>query len=271
VVEPGFLSSLRVAPGSRVSLAGIDPGGTHGWDKDSAGERLKHNIERLFDLQSLLYADGRHALLVIFQAMDAGGKDGVIRNVMRGLNPQGCRVIPFKAPTARELSYDFLWRIHRAVPPKGDIGIFNRSHYEDVLIVRVKNLVPEEIWRPRYEQINDFERLLAASGTKVLKFFLHISKQEQKTRLEKRLQDATKHWKAAPEDLIERQYWDEYLQAYDEALSRCSTEHAPWYTIPADRKWFRNLAVSEAMVEALEAMALRYPKPKFDVASVEVK
>ena len=228
-------------------------------DKDEAKAELEKNIARLAELQEVLYAEGKHALLIILQAMDAAGKDGTIRQVMSGINPQGCHVTSFKAPTAEELSHDFLWRIHQHVPPKGLIGVFNRSHYEDVLIVRVHNLVPEAVWKKRYEHINSFEKLLADSGVTILKFFLHISKEEQKERLEKRLEDKTKNWKFNPGDLKERALWDEYIQAYEDAINKCNTPWAPWHIIPANKKWYRSLVISERLVEALEGLDMKYP------------
>jgi PPK2 family polyphosphate:nucleotide phosphotransferase len=202
--------------------------------------------------------------------MDASGKDGTIRHVMTGLNPQGCRVTSFKAPSAEEADHDFLWRIHQAVPAKGDVAIFNRSHYEDVLIARVRQLVPKEVWSSRYDQINRFEQLLVENGVIVVKFFLHISKDEQKQRFEERLRDRTKQWRFSMGDLEERKYWDDYGAAYEEVLHRCSTEAAPWYVVPADRKWVRNLVVSSILVETLEACGMNFPKPAFDVSRVKV-
>jgi PPK2 family polyphosphate:nucleotide phosphotransferase len=202
--------------------------------------------------------------------MDAGGKDGTIKHVMGGVNPQGCQVTSFKQPTARELAHDYLWRIHMAVPSRGYIGIYNRSHYEDVLVVRVHNLVPEEVWSTRYEQINHFEKLLAETGTTILKFFLYISKEEQKERFEARLTDPTKNWKFSAGDVKERRYWDDYMLAYEEALSRCNTPWAPWYIIPANRKWYRNLVVSQTIVETLEKLDMHYPPPLADAGSIVV-
>lgn len=263
---------FRVEPGSKAKLSKHDPRDCAGIKgKREAAKLLRENVERLAELQYLLYAENRRALLVIFQAMDAGGKDGVIRHVMGPLNPQSCPVTSFKAPSADEMAHDFLWRIHKAVPRKGEIGIFNRSHYEDVLIVRVHDLVPKKVWSQRYEQINDFERMLARNGVHILKFYLHISKGEQLKRFRKRLEDPRKHWKANPADFEERKHWDAYTEAYEAALTRCSTEHAPWYVIPADRKWFRNLAVSEVIAETLEGLKMTYPKPAFDIASLKVE
>jgi PPK2 family polyphosphate:nucleotide phosphotransferase len=249
-----------VSSGTRVTLADHDPGYSGDYERKSETKaELQRNVERLRELQEVLWAEGKHALLIVLQAMDAGGKDGTIKHVMRGVNPQGCQVTSFKVPTKEELAHDFLWRIHKAVPRRGYIGIFNRSHYEDVLVVRVHGLVPEEVWQQRYEQINRFEKLLADTGTTILKFFLHISKEEQKERFEARLRDPRKNWKFSMKDVEERGRWDEYKRAYEDALSRCSTPWAPWHIIPANRKWYRNLAVSQVIVDALERLEMRYP------------
>ena len=262
---------LVVAPGRRVHLAEWDPEDTRGHGKDAATEdALAQAIARLDELQYVMFADHRHALLVVLQGMDAAGKDGTIRHVMAGLNPQGCRVTAFKRPSAEEAEHDFLWRIHRAVPAKGDIAIFNRSHYEDVLVARVRKLVPREVWSARYEQINGFEALLAQNGVTVVKFFLHINEAEQKRRFEERLKDPTKQWKLEPEDFEDRKYWDDYTAAYEDALGHCSTDAAPWFVIPANKKWFRNLAVSRILVHALERLDLKFPKPSFDVSRLTV-
>lgn len=260
-----------VNPGTRVNLDECDPDYTGRFKKSGdAREALEKTIERLDKLQYLLYAENKHALLIVLQAMDAGGKDGTIRHVMRGMNPQGCRVTSFKAPSQEELDHDFLWRIHNAVPPKGEIGIFNRSHYEDVLIVRVHNLVQKSVWSKRYGQINQFEKLLAANNVRIVKFFLHISKDEQRKRFMERLSDPEKQWKFNPRDVEERQYWDDYMKAYEEALSRCSTDDAPWYVIPSNEKWYRNYAVARIIEETLEDMDMRLPKPAFDLKNVEL-
>ena len=262
---------LRVKPGAQVDLADIDPAGTHGFEKGRDLEAaLAKNIARIDELQYLMYAEHRRALLVVLQGIDASGKDGTIRHVMTGFNPQGCRVTPFKAPTPEELAHDFLWRIHHVVPGKGDVAIFNRSHYEDVLVVRVHELVPAPIWKRRYDQINDFERYLAENGVVIVKFFLHISKDEQKRRLERRIEDSTRQWKVALSDFEERKRWKEYQRAYEDAITKCNTKEAPWYVIPADKKWFRNLAVSQVLVETLEALDMRFPKPTVDLASLKL-
>lgn len=260
---------LIVPPGSRFKLAGIDPGETHGATKSGADSRLEKNCGRLSVLQYLLYAEARRSLLVVLQGIDAGGKDGTIRHVMSGLNPQGVDVTPFKVPEGEEKRHDYLWRIHKAVPENGKIGIFNRSHYEDVLVVRVHGLVPKSVWEKRYEQINHFEEMLSANGVHILKFLLMISKDEQAKRFRERLDDKSKNWKFSLADVKEREYWDDYIEAYQDMLRECSTKVAPWYVIPANKKWFRNLAVSEIMVHALESMNLKFPKPTADLAGIK--
>src|SRR5712671_6727360 len=255
-----FSKRFMVKPHTRLKLSEFDPDDTAGFEKgDKTHARLEKNISRMEGLQTLLSASSQHAVLVVLQAMDAGGKDGTVRHVMSGLNPQGCRVTSFKVPSVEEASHDFLWRIHRAVPAHGEIGIFNRSQYEDVLVVRVHQLVPKSVWSARYEQINTFERLLSENGVTILKFFLHISKQEQKERLEARLEDSSRNWKISPADLKERERWGDYVRAYEAALSRCSTSAIPWFVIPSNKKWFRNLAVSQIIVETLERMNPQFP------------
>lgn len=252
----------KVKPGQAVNLNEIDPNDTGRIkNKEEAKDRLADNIERMAELQNVLYAESKHALLIILQAMDAGGKDGTIRSIMSGVNPQGVRVTSFKKPTPEELAHDFLWRIHQETPQRGMIRIFNRSHYEDVLVVRVHNLVPEAVWQTRYEHINNFERLLVDSGVTILKFYLHISKDEQKERLQARLDKPHKRWKFNPGDLAERKLWNEYRQAYEAALTRCSTKAAPWHIVPANKKWYRNLVISEMIVETLESLEMEYPEP----------
>ena len=258
-----------VTPGSKVRLADIDPGAAHGVDKADAAEHLAKNLERLSVLQYLLYAEARRSLLVVLQGIDAGGKDGTIQHVMSGLNPQGVTVTSFKVPEGAEKRHDYLWRVHQAVPEHGKIGIFNRSQYEDVLVVRVHNMVPKAVWSKRFDQINDFERMLGDNGVRVVKFLLYISKEEQAKRFRERLEDKTKNWKFSPADLAERGYWDQYMDAYDEVLRKCSTENAPWYVIPANRKWFRNLAVSEILRHTLEEMDLKYPKAAADLSGIK--
>ena len=253
----------RVPPEAALHLGGVDPRDTSGapGDKARTQQDLPGLQARLAGLQDRLYAEHRRSLLVVLQALDAGGKDGTIRHVFNGVNPQGTQVHSFKAPAGEELLHDFLWRVHRVAPESGMIGIFNRSHYEDVLAVRVRRLVPEKVWRPRFELINGFESQLAQGGTTVIKLFLHISRTEQRKRLEARLRDPDKRWKFALSDLEDRARWDEYQVAYEEAIARTSTRHAPWFVIPADHKWYRNWAVSQILIATLEAMDPRYPEP----------
>jgi PPK2 family polyphosphate:nucleotide phosphotransferase len=260
-----------VSPGTPVNLAEHDPDYTGEYkSKKQAAKDLDDYRDRLRELQEVLWAEDRHALLIVLQAMDAGGKDGAIEHVFHGVNPQGCHVTSFKVPTSEELAHDFLWRVHRAVPGRGEIGIFNRSHYEDVLVVRVDNLAPEAVWRQRYDQINHFEKLLADTGTTILKFYLHISKEEQKERFQARLDDPRKNWKFSMGDVEKRAQWDDYMAAFEEALSRCSTPWAPWYVIPANHKWYRNLALSRIIVETLAALDMHYPPPLADAGSIVI-
>ncbi len=259
---------LTLPPGQRFNLKDFDPAYTGSYhNKKSAKAQTEQNLDRLRQLQEMLYAQGKHALLIVLQAMDAGGKDGTIEHVMGAFNPQGVIVTPFKVPTEEELAHDFLWRVHRHTPRRGMISIFNRSHYEDVLIVRVKELVPEEVWRERYAHINNFERLLADSGVTIVKLFLHIGKEEQAERLRQRQQTPDKQWKFSPGDLEERRRWDAYMAAFEDALTACHTAYAPWYVIPANHKWYRNLAVSQVLVDTLEKLDLRYPDPVPDIES----
>jgi PPK2 family polyphosphate:nucleotide phosphotransferase len=219
-------------------------------------------------LQDLLYAERGRSLLVCLQAMDTGGKDGTINHVLGAMNPQGCRVAAFRQPSAEELAHDFLWRAHRVAPARGEVVVFNRSHYEDVLVVRVHKLVPEDVWTLRYDRINAFEQTLIDHDTQILKFYLHISKEEQLKRFKQRLDDLTKQWKISESDYKERDFWNDYISAFEDALSRCSTEHAPWFVIPANHKWFRNLAVARIVVEHLEAMNMKYPQPTVDLEHI---
>ena len=267
-----FIDELRVKPGKKVDLSKYDPEDTLGWEKGAAMKKaLSKALEKLDSLQYLLYAEKKHALLLIFQALDAGGKDGTIRHVMSGVNPQGCNVTSFKVPSSEEAAHDFLWRIHKAVPEHGNMGIFNRSQYEDVLVVRVHNLVPKSVWSERYDQINRFEKNLFQNNVHVLKFFLHISKDEQKKRFMERIDDPDKRWKISQSDFAERKFWDEYTQAYEAALSNCTSEYAPWFIIPSNKKWFRNLAVSHILVEKLEALKMKFPAPTVDVKDLKWK
>jgi len=244
-----------------VALDAFDPADTGGMDKDQATNKVGKLERRLAHQQELLYAAAQNAVLVVLQGMDTSGKDGTIKHVMASVNPVGVQVSNFKQPTVEEAAHDFLWRVHRRAPALGVLGIFNRSHYEDVLVVRVHKLVPPEVWKQRYEQINAFERILSENGTLILKFFLHISKAEQRRRLRERLEDPDKNWKFSEGDLKERALWNGYMAAYEKLLSRCSTDCAPWYVIPADHKWYRNLAVASVLVDAITDLRPRYPKP----------
>jgi PPK2 family polyphosphate:nucleotide phosphotransferase len=263
-----LIKRCLVKPGSKLHLKDHDPGDTFGVRRNDGA--LQKRLDRLGELQQLLYADKHYALLIVLQALDAGGKDGTIRHVMSGVNPQGCKVTSFKVPSSEERLHDFLWRVHKAVPERGDIGIFNRSHYEDVLVVRVHRTVSKEVWSKRYGQINDFERELSENGVKILKFFLHISKEEQKRRFQARILDPARNWKLSLADFEERRYWDDYMKAYEDALHKCSTSQAPWYVIPANHRWFRNYVIAELIVQALEDMKLKYPPPMIDVSNIEV-
>jgi len=266
-----LMEKLIVKPGRKVKLRDANASEVHGWEKEDAVDAFQANRKRLEELQYKLYADGRFGLLVVLQATDGGGKDSTVRDVFTSMNPQGCTVTSFKAPTAEELKHDYLWRVHEHVPERGMVGVFNRSHYEDVLVVRVGNLVPEEKWRRRYDHINAFERMLTDCDIRVVKFFLQISKDEQKKRLQERLSDPSKHWKFNADDLEKRKSWDEYQVAFEAMLARCSTAHAPWYVIPADRKWFRNLAVSEILLKELDGLPLRFPPASFDPTKVRIR
>jgi PPK2 family polyphosphate:nucleotide phosphotransferase len=262
-----------VEPGKTVKLARLKSGSTAGapGDKEATEAAFPEMWPRLHDLQERLWAEAERSLLVVVQAMDAGGKDGTIEHVFRGMNPQGVRVASFKVPTDDELAHDFLWRVHQHAPRRGEIGVFNRSHYEDVLIVRVHEIVPEKVWRPRYEHIRAFERLLVDSGTTIVKLYLHISADEQRQRLQARLDDPAKRWKFRRADLDERKRWDDYRAAFEEAISETSTKDAPWYVVPADRKWYRNWAVLRILTETLEAMDPRFPEPEEDLSGVVVE
>lgn len=244
--------AFRISSNQTVDLNDYDPSHNAGLSKSEGKELFDNLRNELATLQEELHAAGTHAALLILQGMDTSGKDGAIRHVFGRINPQGCRVEAFKVPTEEELAHDFLWRVHKVVPRKGMIGVFNRSHYEDVLVVRVHNLVPESMWQARYEQINNFERLLSDTNTIIIKCFLHISKDEQMERLLAREQEIEKAWKLSPSDWQEREHWKDYQQAYEEALNRCSTDYAPWYIVPANRKWYRNLAICETLVNTLQ-------------------
>lgn len=267
------MERYRVMPGTKVDLSewdANDKGDFTGGKKEGLVEVEKLN-GRLESLQELLFAEQRHKVLIVLQAMDTGGKDGTIRRVFDGVNPAGVRVASFKVPTAEELDHDFLWRIHKQVPGRGEMVIFNRSHYEDVLVVRVHELVPKGVWNKRFDQINEFEQMLAENGTTILKFYLHIDLDEQKERLQARLDDPTKHWKFRLGDLDERKRWPEYTQAYEDVLSRTSTEYAPWYIIPANRKWYRDLVLSSVLVETLERLKMEYPKSEENLDGIVIE
>ncbi|MDP9055233.1 MAG: polyphosphate kinase 2 family protein [Acidobacteriota bacterium] len=254
------ISSLKVKPGSTFRLSKCDPRDTHGISKEHAAKALPHHVKKLARLHDLLYAEHKSSLLIVLQGMDASGKDGTIKHVMTGVNPQGCSVTSFRQPSTVELDHDFLWRVHAAVPPKGAIGIFNRSHYEDVLVARVHNLVDPAVWKQRYNQINDFEKMLTRNNVHILKFFLHISSKEQHERFDERLSNPRKNWKSSPSDFKERESWDQYQAAYEAAIKKCSTPYAPWYVVPSDHKWFRNFAIAEAIVQTLESFRMKFPR-----------
>lgn len=241
----------RIDPGKKAALSSIDPQDDSGLTREDAEPRVEALGRELTDLQELLYAAGQHGLLIVLQGRDTAGKDGTIRHLLNFMNAQGTAIAPFKVPTPKEIAHDFLWRVHMVTPGKGESVIFNRSHYEDVLVVRVHDLAPKDVWSQRYEHINRFEKLLADSNTIVLKFMLHISKEEQEERLLAREQDTAKAWKLAVRDWQEREFWDAYTDAYEDALTKCSTDHAPWQVVPANKKWFRNLAITETIVETL--------------------
>ena len=267
------LNGYRVKPNSRVDLSEWDPNDQSAFpgDKKEGREHLLELNCRLEELQELLYAEHRHKVLIVLQAMDSGGKDGTIRHVFEGVNPQGVRVAGFKVPTPKELDHDYLWRVHKQVPGKGEIVIFNRSHYEDVLVVRVHSLVSHEVWSKRYDHINDFERMLADEGTTILKFFLHIDLDEQRERFQARLDEPHKRWKFNPGDLEERKLWPEYTRAYEDAMAKTSTDWAPWYIVPANRKWYRNLVIGTVITETLNGLDMRYPEPDFDPVEIMIE
>ncbi len=265
------MDNYRVEPDVTINLNEWDPDDTGGQDKDSAEQELKELTSQLEDLQTLLYAEHKRKMLIVLQAMDTGGKDGTIRHVFSGVNPQGVRVASFKVPTQTERDHDFLWRVHAQMPGNGEMVIFNRSHYEDVLVVRVHDLVPQKVWQERYEEIRHFEEMLANEGTTILKFYLNIDRQEQKKRLQARLDDPKKHWKFNSEDLVERKLWDAYMKAYQDAISKTSTYQAPWYIIPANHKWYRDLVVSRIIVKSLQDLGMEYPKPTVDVSKIVIE
>jgi PPK2 family polyphosphate:nucleotide phosphotransferase len=261
-----------IEPGSRVRLKDFDPRFADKHErKESAVAEIEKLKQRMGELQFKLYAEQKRSVLICLQAPDAGGKDGVVRHVVGSMNPQSCRVVSFKQPSQEERAHDFLWRVEHQTPKRGEVVIFNRSHYEDVLVVRVHDLVPKSIWSKRYEQINAFERRLAANGTHILKFFLHISKEEQLRRFGQRLDDPARRWKISEADYSEREYWDSYRKAYEEALCKCSTDEAPWFVIPSDHKWFRNLAISRIIVETMEKLGFSLPQPTVNIAGIRRK
>ncbi len=265
-----FRELTRIKPGQKVDLAKFDCGATFGRDKADAEPALAANLARLTDLQERLYAEGEHAVLVVLQGIDAAGKDGTIRIIAGAFNPQGTPVTSFKEPTPKELAHDFLWRVHAAVPGKGEIGIFNRSHYEQVLIVRVHDLEPEKNWRRHYGEIRDWERMLTSEGVTIVKFFLAIDKDEQRRRFQDRVDDPTKRWKFAEGDLAERKLWEDYRAAFEDMLAETSTDFAPWHLIPANRNWLRNLAVSEILADAIEELKPEYPEPASGIEGTKV-
>jgi PPK2 family polyphosphate:nucleotide phosphotransferase len=252
----------KLEPGEKVRLRDIDPAATPDFrgSKAAAEQKREKMCATLDELQELMWADHSRRLLIVLQGMDTSGKDGAVRYLMNGFNAAGVRVASFKKPVQPELEHDYLWRIHQQVPGNGEIVVFNRSHYEDVLVVRVHDLVPEDVWRKRYQQINDFERMLTESGTTILKFFLHISKDEQKERLEERVADPQKHWKFNAGDLDERKLWDAYQKAYEDALEKTTTDHAPWYVVNANRKWYRNYVIGSVVIETMKKFGMKYPK-----------
>jgi len=267
-----FRKKLIAEPGRRIRLAKIDPSftGKYRSHSDAAPETRRH-VKRLSALQYQLYADGNRSLLVVLQGLDAAGKDGVIRHVISVMNPQGTVVFSFKQPTKPEIDHDFLWRAHRRVPGKGEVVIFNRSYYEDVLVVRVHDLVPQPVWAKRYDLINDFEEMLAQNGTRILKFFLHISPEEQLQRFKQRLDDESRHWKISESDYLERQLWPCYVDAYEDVLALTSTRRAPWYVIPANHKWFRDLAISQIIADTMDELGLKLPPTHVDIADIRRK
>jgi PPK2 family polyphosphate:nucleotide phosphotransferase len=267
-----YRKKFLVEPGTKVRLSKIDPAYTGKYEShDKAAPEIGKNVERMEKLQYLLYADGNQSLLVVLQALDAAGKDGVVRHVFSGMNPQGTSVFGFKQPSKEEAAHDFLWRAHLRTPGKGEVVIFNRSHYEDVLVVRVHKLVPHAVWSERYELINDFEKMLSAGGTRILKFYLHISPQEELSRFAQRLDDPSRNWKISNSDYSERELWPQYLEAYEDAMALTSTKRAPWFIIPANHKWFRDLAVCQIIVDTMDEMGLKLPAAHVDIADIRRK
>lgn len=267
------MKKYLVKPGTKVALKDWETDGKNDftYGKEKSKDILKGLVSDLRKLQGILYAEHKHKLLIILQAMDTAGKDSTIRHVFSGVNPQGVKVSSFKAPTLEELDHDYLWRVHKHVPAKGEIAIFNRSHYEDVLVVRVHDLVSPDVWKKRYSQINDFERMLAEEGTTIIKFFLHIDRKEQKERIKSRLDNPQKAWKFSEDDIKERKFWDDYHKAYEEVITRTSTSWAPWHVIPANEKWCRNLVVTSVIVDHLKKLKMKYPAPPKGLSKISVK
>src|SRR5438093_100305 len=265
-----YRKKLIVKPGEKIRLKHFDPSyhGKHESHKSALPE-IQKQVQKMEELQYLMYAENKHSLLIVLQGLDAAGKDGVVRHVLTGMNPSGCVSVNFKQPTAKELAHDFLWRVHPLVPGKGSVTIFNRSHYEDVLVARVHGLVPEEVWSKRYDQINDFEQLISTeNNTTILKFFLHISKEEQLARFKKRLDDPARQWKISESDYKERGYWNDYTEVFEDVLTKTSTERAPWFIIPSNHKWFRDLSISQIITRTMEEMNMQLPKPTVNLAEI---
>ncbi len=267
-----YIDELRVKPGAKVDLGKIDAGfkGKHKNHEHAAAE-IEDATRKLRELQFLMYAEDKRALLIVLQGRDAAGKDGTINHVLGAMNPQGCAVSGFKVPSKEEAAHDFLWRYHKAAPAKGQVGIFNRSHYEDVLVVRVHSLVAKDVWSKRYDDINAFERMLAGNGIHILKFYLHIDADEQLKRFKARIDDPTRHWKISAGDYAERPFWDDYTAAFEDAIGKCSTAYAPWFVIPANHKWFRNLAVSKIVCEYMRSLGMKFPPPTVDIDEIKKK
>lgn len=270
----GALERYWVKPGSKLDLSKIDSREKtlfQGMEKSEFDTQFRVLQDQLQDMQKMLYAQNKHRVLVVMQAMDTGGKDGCIKHVFSHIDPQGIHVRSFKKPSEEELSYDFLWRVHSKVPPRGQLVIFNRSHYEDIIAVRVKKLFPDEVWKRRQRHVVEFERMLAEEGTTIVKIFLHISKEEQKERLEARLQNPVKHWKFNPDDLADRKRWDDFMAAYEDVITKTSTGYAPWFVVPADRKWYRNLCVARIMVDTLAKLDMKLPKVDWDPKGIRIE
>lgn len=266
-----YAKRFKVKLNSNVKLDEFDPSYKGDEETESVQAELEKNAQKLRDLQYLMYAENKRSLLIILQGMDTAGKDGTVNHVLAAMNPQGCRVYSFKAPSSEELAHDYLWRIHQTTPRRGCVTVFNRSHYEDVLVVRVHSLVPKEVWSKRYDEINAFEKELVDNGTHILKFYLHIDKEEQLARFKQRLDDPDRQWKISETDYAEREYWPQYQKAYEDAITKCSTDYAPWYIIPANRKWFRNVAVSQILVNTLESFNMKFPAPTVNIAEIKKK